>query len=402
MPKDTLYLVAPDPVADLERVSDLISKVFSAHKGYFGWREHLREIYLEPSHYDWKASRIGLMDAGCVTHYGIWDYRMRIGSARVRVGGVGAVATHGDFRRRGLMDRTARASVEAMADQGYDMSILFGIPNFYHKFGYVRSWADTIYLLDTWALPDAKPGRKLNKFDVCHREDIAGLFNSEHARLTGSAVRPTYRKNYYAGPWEGALWRDASRKTIGYFIFKQNGGQLEVAETAGDVDVALAGVAGEARRRGCGQVRFSTVFHDHPMAFRLRRLDCRVESRYETNSGPMITTINLESTLRKMCRELTRRLARSSLAGWTGDLLVEDARAKAMLSITAGKVQIAPPGATPHSIRGGDHIAQLLIGTAEPEETVRAADIKLRGDAKELVKVLFPFERPNLNVCDAY
>jgi len=38
------------------------------------------------------------------------------------------------------MAKTVAATIEAMSQVGYDMTVLFGIPDFYHRFGYVRAW----------------------------------------------------------------------------------------------------------------------------------------------------------------------------------------------------------------------------------------------------------------------
>jgi predicted N-acetyltransferase YhbS len=129
-------VIAPDRRKHADAVIDLMGKALPQGRGYYWMRDACRDVYLLRAHYDWRPSRIGLISNRVVTHFGIWDYQMRVGSARVRVGGVGGVATDADYRKRGLMDRTARASMEAMRAQGYDVSLLFGIDDFYHRFGY--------------------------------------------------------------------------------------------------------------------------------------------------------------------------------------------------------------------------------------------------------------------------
>lgn len=73
-----------------------------------------------------------------------------------------------------------------------------------------------------------------------------------------------------------------------------------------------------------------------------------------------------------------------------------------MLTIDRSRVTTAAPAQTKHAIRGGDEIAQLLIGTDEPDEIVDAAGIRLRGDAKQLVHVLMPNEHPTLAAWDNF
>ena len=116
----------------------------------------------------------------------------------------------------------------------------------------------------------------------------------------------------------------------------------------------------------------------------------------------MIRTLNLRSCLTKMEGELSARVRNSHLAGYTGRLLIVDAREQVVLEIRGGKVRVAEGGKARSVIRGGEHVAQLLIGTDEPTETVRNAGMKLSGDAAMLLPVLFPKEHPILCGADRY
>jgi hypothetical protein len=116
----------------------------------------------------------------------------------------------------------------------------------------------------------------------------------------------------------------------------------------------------------------------------------------------MIRTLNLRSTLGKLTRELSRRLKRSHMAAWRGEVLVADPREKVTLAINRSTVSVAPARKSKHSIRGGEHIAQLIIGSDEPGEIVEAAGIKVTGDARKLIEVLFPNQHPRLCGFDEY
>ena len=59
-------------------------------------------------------------------------------------------------------------------------------------------------------------------------------------------------------------------------------------------------------------------------------------------------------------------------------------------------------GRTKHAVRGGDEIAQLLIGTDDPHEIADAAGTRLRGRAKQLIDVLLPNQHPILAEWDQF
>jgi predicted N-acetyltransferase YhbS len=397
-----LQVIAPGPQKHREEMFELIAKVFS-HRGYFQFRDRLREYYVDHSHYDWTASRIGILDGRIVTHFGIWDYQMRIGAARVRVAGVGAVATHQDCRKRGYMKLTAQASVAGLRERGYDLSLLFGIPDFYHRFGFTRAFAESDHCVRPGDLPSAAPARPLRRFRFRPRPDLERLYNRAHAHVTGTAVRPTYSRPNTQAKYQGYLWTGPRGRPAGYVAVIKEGSRLSVIEAVGDAEQVLRATAQLARKLAADQVRFANLPYDTPLARRLRQGACTLERRYHRLGGPMVRVVNLASTLRKMCGELSRRLRASHLARWRGALAVSDSRETVVLELRAGRVRIArKPSSTGSAIRGGHEVAQLLVGTDDPLEIRAQFRLRLSGAGRELLPVLFPDQHPTLHLADYF
>ena len=151
----------------------------------------------------------------------------------------------------------------------------------------------------------------------------------------------------------------------------------------------------------CAEVRFVTLPYLHPLAELIRRGTCRVECSYARSGRAMVRTIDLAGVLGKMSGELTRRLRAGHLARWRGRLTVAGGGDKATLSIGPGGVRVAG-GASRNAVRGAAEIAQLLIGTDEPDQIVRAGKIRLTGDARKLLSVLFPNQHPVLGQRDSF
>jgi predicted acetyltransferase len=63
---------------------------------------------------------------------------MRVGTARLKTAGIGAVVTREAHRNQGLMHAAAIESLNAMRALGYDLSVLRG--RHYVKYGYARGW----------------------------------------------------------------------------------------------------------------------------------------------------------------------------------------------------------------------------------------------------------------------
>ncbi len=401
---DTLLIAPPDPQTDREAIFELTAKTFAGEGlGYWGWIDHCRAGYIDHSPYDWSASSIGRLGGRLLTHWGVWGYRMRIGSATIRVAGIGAVATHARYRSRGFMARTAQTGLRRIRGRGYDMSILFGRPDFYERFGYVRAWSEQTHIVKVSDLPDKPPAARPRKFALRHRDDLAKLYNRAHARLTGTAVRPTYSRCRYHDHWDGYLWTDADGRATGYIIVAEFQGRFEMIDCVGDDEQVLRVIARQAGRRGYDTVHFPSLHHEHPLARRLRWGDSRVETRHRHSGGAMVRTVNLPATLKRLAPELSRRLKRSPLRNWQGTVRVANARETSDLAIDRGRVRLADPaGRTGHAIRGGDEIAQLLIGTATPPEIVEQAGTRITGDARRLLPTLFPAQHPLLGEWDHF
>jgi len=395
-----MQIIALDPRIHGEETCELIAKTFPDH-GYFDSLASCRDSYAHNANHDHSASRIGLLDGRIVAHWGVMRYQMRIGAARVKIAGIGGVTTHGEYRRQGLMDRLIRTWLRQMRHSDYDMSVLFGIPNFYHRFGYVRAWPGCTYTVQTDRLPKDKPAAAISKCRPKHCKDMERIYNRQNRRLTGTAVRPTYLKNFRPDQ-DARFWTDPKGNVAGYVVVATRGGQFQCLDQGGDVEQVLAVLRRLAVRSGYRSIRFLGLHHDSKLAKRLRRGDCEMTVNYQESGGAMIRTLRLAGTLGKMAGELGDRLKKSELAGWRGKLLIADRREKVILAIGRTGVRVAGAMATKHAVRGRDEIAQLLIGTDEPQEVVEAGRIRLTGDARRLVQVLFPAQHADLAMPDHF
>ena len=399
MAKDKLRIIAPDVNEHGEAVFDLIAKVFGGGD-YYGALRWCRAIGQE--HYDWAASRIGLIGDQVITHFGVMDYPMRIGRARVRTGGITCVATHGRFRRRGYMARTTRASIRAMKQQGYDVSVLFGLPDFYHRFGYVRAWSPTTYTVLLCDLAVGLTSLRLRKITMRDLPAMDRLYNRRHAQVTGTAVRPTYQSRRRVQEYGGYLWFDGRGRPAGYVRCRQHERRLHCGEAVGSVPSILTAVTTLGRRQHCDEIRFESLPHDSALCRQLRRGTCKAETQYILCGGALARTLNLRSTMQKLCAELSDRLGQSDMADWRGRLLIAGASETVALTVNRSKVQVADASGTRHTIRGGRHLVQLILGTDETDEVIETGRMRLTGEARRLAQILFCARHPTLSPWDGY
>lgn len=392
-----LTVVAPDPTRHAEAIYGLIDLEWP------GTGEHCREGRIAHSHYDWGASRIGVLGGEVVTHFGVYELVLRVGVARVRTGGVNLVLTHPEHRGRGLMTETTRAALRAMREGSYHISVLCNATEgYYGRFGYVPVWPETRYTARVEDLPAGLPEVRARPFEPGHREDLAALYNRLNETLTGTAVRPTYRRTKEPGGLRGSLWSGPDGEVGGYVVYDlaPEAGLLWLDDSAGGVEERLRVLRVLAGEHGCERLVLSRIPREDPLCRELRALGCTVEERYSGTGGWMARVLDLGSLLRALAPELERRLSRSSLAGWHGELALATEDEEAVLGIEGGRVRVLGGGSGRHSVRGGTALVRLLLGSSSVRETVEGWRVELRGDASQLVEALFPAQHPALSNAD--
>ncbi len=395
-------LIAPAPADHLDTLTDLFARTFST---YWGQVEFAREGYIGHSPYDWKASRIGVVDGEVATHFGVWDFSMRIGVSVVRVAGIGAVATLAPHRKKGLMERTARDSVEGMSAAGYDLSLLFGIPNYYQRFGYVCAFDEIRTVLKTKDVKATDLAISYEEITGRASDLVAGqlaeLSNRENEGVTGTYVRPTYLTNRM--PEKFTVYRFAD----GYVVGGADGESYQVADCAGDPETIVE----IARRRACAEVCPEIEFVFVPPRSRLgeylQTLTHRKVVDRHAGGGPMMKIVNLRRTFEKIAPELARRLAASPLRGYRGRLALEGDRDRVVLDLIDGRVEVIRDAggdeALPDGrIAAGADLVRLVTGDGDPVRVCRQAGIELSGDAGDLLPVLFPDQEPSTILWDRF
>ena len=117
------------------------------------------------------------------------EYQMRFGSAHLKMGGIAGVSTEEKHRNKGYSRQVMDHTIAFMSENGYDVSMLFGIPNFYHKFGYATTIPETYVEFDTKDVPMAAPTYQVRKFQTEDAPKVVELYTQNNAERTGTPLR---------------------------------------------------------------------------------------------------------------------------------------------------------------------------------------------------------------------
>ena len=254
-------------------------------------------------------------DDRSISRLWIIDRQMRIGSCPVYTGGIAGVGTDEEYRNQGLSRRVMQASLALMQRESYDASILFGIQDFYHKFGFATCMPERRLYLRT---RDAERAQKHLRIRAVRPADLAAIkriYNRDNAARTASVVRDRTWKPFAMGSFFGIEARiqvvlDDKDRVVGYVAYDEVRQHCRAAEVGGRGDEVFSTILHYMARRAVDlrkeQLSFSLPV-DHPFARFCRQYGCRDSTHFDRNAGPMGRLIAVDSFLVKMLPVLAER-----------------------------------------------------------------------------------------------
>ena len=347
-----------------------------------------------------------------VSGLGLREYQMRFGSAQLKMGGIDGVGTREEHRNKGYSRRVMEHTIAYMNENGYDVSMLFAIPNFYHKFGYATVIPETYVECDTKDVPATTPTYQIRKFQTEDTPQIVELYSANNAERTGTPLRT------------GIGWKEFSRRAgivpdpyvvlndvdevIGYFVCNSDNTKIDAI----DRNCTLFDIGFQDR------TIFETIVHflahsvnypsaerikcaipaDHPFAIFCRRYGCRTNTYTPKDHMGMMQIINQSSTLKKITGELEKRLQRSTdLLEWRGKILISTDLGQDCLEIDQGHVAHTNNQTNIfHLEMPQDKLIQLMMGRRSIGDLVVEPDVSVSGAIISVLETLFPLGHPHV------
>ncbi|NQT87997.1 GNAT family N-acetyltransferase [bacterium] len=381
--------------AELEAVADLYGRAFHG----YGWHytRYLNIVKRLPKD-QWRLSRtLWGADGKPISHVRICDRTMRLGAALLRVGGIGDVCTDPFRRKRGTMRRVFADVIQVFHDEPYELSLLWGIPRFYDKFGFTVALSrGTLQMPREQAARFAATwrGRRMRKDDAAA---VRRLFAADLKTRDGGMERPD-------PAWVNRANREdetrvlADGKARAYYRCRLEEDALLLNEvslgarpTREAVEAVLADMVRVAKKREKPNLRFDLSL-GHPVARFCVADGCSIRRHTGHRGGGMARIGNLETLCERMAPEWERLLAASTLAGWRGTLRLDTDIGRVDLVIARGRVwPRAPEGrADARLVADQDKLTRLVLGFHDVETARLLGEARFVGDALPLAAVLFP------------
>ncbi len=363
-------------------------------------RDHIRELLVDDQVASWLI---------------VIDYTIRIGAAQVRMAGIGGVNTHKEHRMKGYMRALCEDTVAYIIREGYDVSMLFGISNFYDKFGYTSCLPEYSMTIQTRNAEKAEADTSAYKMRLVEERDwdaVLALYNRRTATRTASIERSVeHFRGFNKGStyWTSAkavLWEDESGQLVAYAAWDKDEQAVNVIEVHSvqpeTYPMLLKAFAQRAIEKRCGEI---TLFipPDHPFAEFVQRYGCEWRIKYPTRANGMMRLLNQTQFFDKIGPELERRVAHSRLAGLTHSLQIETDVGTTTLNFHHGKLTGSTDAPAENAITlPQGKLMQLITGCRCVRDLIADPDVHTRGQVRPLLEAIFPQGHPYVWLADYF
>jgi len=378
------------------------------------FRHHLTD----DSSFELEQARVCIADGRIVSFVRVSDRPIHVGFAVVRMGGIGAVATHPDCRGRGCSTALLWDAVHYMERAGYDLSMLFTHQQrHYAKVGWAACFPEHSYSLPPGEPPEVETPYSLRPFDEARDLDaVMAIYNRYTEERSGTLARP---RQY---------WLDRHSRTMGVLpntVVERDGEMVaylrgtetnfgELAYLPGHAEAvvplcvramraAVAAADPTTAPRVTGQLPRS-----HPALELLLRWNAPRGPVNQENEGMMLRVIRLAPLMQQVAPVLERRLAQAGLLPRRVTVILRELGQAVRVVINgrhlhveacdvgdSGDITLEP---------GTRSFFELLFGDStfgQLRELIPGADAVAPQDAV-LLEVLFPKQEPVYFGCDHF
>lgn len=339
-----------------------------------------------------------LVEGEDVSRLSVIDLQMRIGSTVVHMGGIGGVGTNYQQRNKGYSRRVLEHANEWMAANGYDCATLFGIPDFYHRYGYASCLPDSRIEILTRSAEKAIPSLTPRLTTPEDLPTLRALYAANNAEVSGSIVRGDktrwFRKgSRYEVRSEGIVFTDRSGAIKAYLASDVTKDQVVLSEVASESSAYYADIVRWAAERGIERrvekLRF-VLPPEHPFLTYLALYGAEHKVFYTENGNCMGRLLNLTTFFEKTLPEWTKQAQKAGEIATGQSVKLETDIGSLTLRWTGDAVQCDTGAEASGIVRLPQYrLFQLAIGYIGAELLSAFSEVTTEGDVS-LLHVLFP------------
>jgi len=349
-----------------------------------------------------------------VSGLAIVDKRVRVGRAGLKMAGIAGLWTNEAHRKKGYATRVMWAAIEEMARRRYDVSILFGIDDFYHRYKYVVCFASPVCQVSTDGLPGtALAGFKVRTAKPKDLSRIVDLYRMSNADRSASTLRgkgwtpvhgqlpgwrmPRMARDVERRPGKAIVAEDLTGKIVAYAAYDTQNGHCMITEVGASTRAAYPVLAHRIRRLAIGsdaeRVRLCLPVDD-PFGEYLGRFGCGWSVIFPENSGSMGRVVSLATTIQKLLPTFENRLDSGKVKLPKEGIRIETDIGAANLKMTKGGLALSDDGSGGPIVITQMNFTQLMFGYRSVDDLMIDGEIQLAKKLIPVISTLFPKSNP--------
>lgn len=357
----------------------------------------------------------------------IVPFSIRVGCATVRMDGIGGVETKPEHRLKGYARRVLWRAIEEMTAGDAAITMLYGIRDFYHRFGYVTAGPEYgLFLYNVQAESPLPAGWSVREFRSQDLPAVQRVYEEATALSTGVAVRSAQSRVWQrlrespgsypqdecwvavspAGEVEGYLWRARWCWSIHDILEHEFPNALPFGEAIALTPGAALALLGFCRRRAREEGKDEALLPVPPdtvLASAARYTDCRMVQMYSANGGSMVRLLDAFRLLKALGPELSRQ-ARLANGIETRRLTLCTDAGVATLQVSAEGVVVTAEseGMQDRVTLPQGTLARMALGFAPAGELCARLDTALPVEVVSLLEKIFPVRFGHMYLPDRY
>lgn len=331
---------------------------------------------------------------------------IRLGEARLKLGGLGWLTTAKRYRGRGIAPLLLSDAMAYLRTHSFHVAMMFASDGEYHPFEYSTSLAEYAVVVDTTdGLTFSSPYRvrSLKPGDI---RTLQRIHNDNDAEAACSIVRSSAHFSATWSQWEsGRVLTDEQGRVVAYFLARPGDGALEIDEVGVlgyEACPALVAACAElAADAFLGKLSFN-VPPVHPLARYLLQFPSRHEQRVAGSGGGMMAFVDLGEALESLIPEWEYRLSEGPQRDQRSELTLVVDGTPYRIRNHRGAVDVALTlGANKVALKS-KQLMHLVTGYGYADAFVAAQRPVLSAEARQLLAQLFPKRTPFVWPVDRY
>ncbi len=399
-----LEIRAPKHRDEVAFANELMAK---AHRG--NYYDSLRKVQSHAGYPNHRAeyTRLAYWSGELAGTLRITEDTIRLGEARLRMGGLGWVSTAEVHRHKGIARELVADTMNYLRARSFHVAMLFGIPNFYHRFGFTTVLGEhevRIATVDALSVPHSAYRARLVK-----PGDIPAIQRMHSLSDLGTACSIIRIAPHISLRWE--RWRqarvltDERGKVFAYFVPRRTPAGLVLDEV------------GLADRTGCGDVLHACAllaqeelaqeicYHvptGHPFIQYLAQFRSRHETQFTRDEGGMMAFVNLGETLESMLPEWEAQVQNSAARSLRVEATLMVDRVPYRVRANKGAIDVSlATGANKCGLTQAE-LMQLLTGSRFLDDVLSQRRRILSPESRALLAALFPKRAPYVWLLDRF